>query len=70
MAIVLTIRVEYELADEMELCASAVAAAGKGNYDSGDAVARLLLLSVRERLALPGTRVLGTTMTRDDYLEG
>jgi hypothetical protein len=68
--VVLMVRVEYELTDEGELRDSAVAAGVDGDCDSGDTVARLLLLKARERLTLPGTRLLATTMTRDYHLEG
>lgn len=66
--IVLTARVEYALSDETELRTSAVAREGDDDSDSGDVAAWLLLRSLRERLTLPGTRVVGGTVTREDRM--
>ena len=69
MAIILTFKVEYEVTDEIELRASAVAAGGAANQNSSDALVWLLLLGMRERLTLPGARVRGATVDRADYLD-
>lgn len=67
--IVLRATVEYELTDETELRTSGVAGEGDRGADSGDVAASLLLASFRERLTLPGTRVIGGAVIRDPDAE-
>lgn len=60
----LTIRVTYEVEDEIELRAAAVATDGDRNHNNGDAAMHLLIHTGREKLGLPGATITGWGVTR------
>lgn len=59
----LRIEVTYEVNDEVELRAAAVAADGDRNYRSADAAMHLWRKYAAERLILPGTTIVASAQS-------